>query len=107
MAGAWVVYCWLYHMTGIGIVRWLLIDVEQENTPSMASPTFLSTCCVQSLVIFTQIRRLRVDFSDKCLMEIHICRVPKLKKAKFSPFHQLASFCFWYLASAAPQTTRC
>ena len=55
-----IVDFWIYHIAGISTVSWLLIDVEHE-----------CTCCVQSLVIFTQIPRfrLKIDVAWKSILD--------------------------------------
>lgn len=60
-----IVDFWIYHITGIGSVSWLLIDVEQENTPGMASPTFLNAPVVSSLLLDSEL------IEDRRCMEIH------------------------------------
>ena len=66
-----IVDFWIYHITGISSVSWLLRDVEQENTPGMASPTFLNAPVVSSLLLSSLRFRDSELIEDRCCMEIH------------------------------------
>jgi hypothetical protein len=62
---------WIYHITGISSGSCLLIDVEQENTPGMASPTFLAP--VVSSLLLSSLRfpdsELKIDVAWKSILE--------------------------------------
>lgn len=68
---------WIYHITGISSGSCLLIDVEQENTPGMASPTFLAP--VVSSLLLSSLRFPDSELiEDRCCMEIHTWRFKNL-----------------------------